>query len=359
MSVTLKQIAEEVGVSQPLVTYALNGRPGVSDTMRLKIQETAERMGYSRASNIEAQYLIARRHGKRPLSGVIALIYPLVDNLPCFLTVPFYRDMIAGLELEVRTRNLDLLITPTCGERIPRIIRDRRVDGVMFLSDMSELSPHFLDLDLPMISLCTRNETTYNLVPDDENGGYDAAKHLLKLGHRKIAFSGTASFQGNARLAGYKRALAEYGVGLDENLIWMPPLSFCREEDGGISMKALLDRSGKRPGLKPGFTAIICQNDLIGMGAARVAQEEGLQTPKDMSIVGFDDVSVQHNFQPALTSVSYPRYDIGRYGVDWLCGEIAALAKSGGPVTGYQTQYGVKTFPTTLVVRESTCAVAC
>src|SRR5690349_4332908 len=128
MGVTLKQIAAELNVSQPLVTYALNGKPGVSPQMRQAIIETAERLGYNKYSNREARMLAARRHGRRVATGMIALIFPRYGDAPWagdtpWTAVPYFRAMVDGVEYEAGLRGLDLVIAPyRHQDSLPRIV---------------------------------------------------------------------------------------------------------------------------------------------------------------------------------------------------------------------------------------------
>jgi DNA-binding LacI/PurR family transcriptional regulator len=371
MGVTLKQIADELNVSQPLVTYALNGKPGVSEQMRQRIIETADRLGYHKYSNREARLMAAKRHGRRFATGMIALIFPRHGETP-WMSVPYFRAIVDGVEFEVGRRALDLVIAPyRDGEMLPRIVREKAVDGVIFLSDPNE-SAELSELDLPTIGLSPESPTTVNLVPDDTGGIRAAVEYLIELGHRRIAYLGPGSRVSSAlvRAAAYRRTMQEYGLTVDSSFFEIPEDS--RQADGAECMRRLLEQTaaqlhttnGHRASRLP-FTSLVCHNDLMAMGAVEVAIAHGIDVPRELSVVGFDDVSLDYHFTPALTSVGFGRFDMGRRAVELICEftELAVGQETGSNGAGADADKAgdkgrpiVNNFPTILVVRASTAA---
>lgn len=351
MSVTLKHIAQELGVSQPLVTNALNGKPGVNPETRRRIEETARRLGYDRNSNRAAQMLAAQRHGSRVARGVLAVIFPLVEEA-VWQAIPFNRSLVDGLEKEASERGLELTIVPARANEVPRVVRDRQVDGVIFVSSFNALSPEFRELNLPCITVCSANPGTLNLLPDNEGGTYAATKFLIEQGHRRIAYLGMhGRVQSNARYAGYQRALAEHQLLAEGNLTHVVDNVLAMH--GRQGMDSLLRTHRVVGGSRPDFTALVCQNDLLAMGAVRRLEEAELRVPRDISVVGFDDVSQQHNFEPALTSVAYDRFAMARRAVELLCQQVERYLKAPEDDTSWRTS-GNEVFATQLVIHNST-----
>lgn len=359
MPVTLKQIAEEVGVSQPLVTYALRNKPGVNKETRQKILDAAQRLGYQGA-NPEAQRLIARRYGRHHATGIIALLYDRRQEA-ALMSTPFYRALMEGVEYETGQRELELLITPMRDEKLPRLAQEGRVDGLIFASIPVRAVDEARELNLPAVTLSTHAPPFYSLLPDDEGGTYQATKYLIDNGHHRIAYIGMAQpswqlpyhVQSEARAMGYKRALAEHGIPFDANYFFQ---GFnCVETHGMKGLEHLLSQTKWRHGQRPEFTAVVCHNDVMAMGAVRKAQELGLSVPGDLSVVGFDDISTLYNFQPALTSVSFSRFDMGRRAVEWVCSEFNRMTDT--PKSEWRISIGTETFATQLMVRDSTCPV--
>jgi LacI family transcriptional regulator len=150
---------------------------------------------------------------------------------------------------------------------------------------------------------------------DHERGGYLATRHLLELGHRRIAcISGPHALSSSAQRAeGCRRALAEAGLELPER--WHRECDFT-SASGHTAMRELL-AANPRP------TAVFAANDLSAIGAMAAAAEEGLQVPRDMSVVGFDDIPLAEFASPGLTTVSQPKHRLGELAAQLLLERIA------------------------------------
>jgi len=367
MSVTLKQIADELNVSQATVTNALNGKPNVSEALRLVIRETALHMGYDKNANRAAQLLIARRHGNPVQHNAIALILQVSRKSPHYS--PFYRVLMDGAEDEARKRGFDLYLTHQRDKTLPHIVKERRVDGLIFFDNTKWVREELRTLALPVVTLGAWNPQTYNILPDGEGGTYEATKYLIERGHARIAYVGGSGFIPEKRRQGYRRALAEHGLPFDESLMQYSDRSHMEhavdksagscvgnnmELYGRAAMRLLLERNRTRCGSQPDFTAVLCQNDVIAIGVVRQAEKEGLAVPDDLSVIGFDDVTPQYNFQPLLTSVAPPYFAMGQHAVAWLCQEAKLRLNKGTEDAGWQQSEAIEYFPTTLAVRDST-----
>ena len=175
------------------------------------------------------------------------------------------------------------------------------------------------------------------IVADDYRGGYLATRHLLDLGHRKIgcivrAEDPTSSI---ARVEGYRAALVDMGLSIDKPLIVECEFGYA---GGEVAAQQLL----KLPKLP---TAVVTHNDIIAIGAMKAFIEAGLQVPKDVSLVGFDDIALATYVHPALTTVFYPKHQMGRAAAELLL-RLLAHEEVGSPK--------VTTLPVHLVVRAST-----
>lgn len=341
MSVTLKQIAEEVGVSQPLVTYALNGKPGVSEAMRQRILATAARMGYSPQANRAAKHMAARRHGTVVRTGVIALLLrppggpenTVQDN-------PFFLPYFNGVEIEASHRDYDLFVCALRPDGLPRLIADGGVDGVIGVS-ITEAFGQLHSLALPAISLGSVEMATSSLVPDEVDGIHRAVEHLVRLGHKRIAYLGVDPrldfLPSRIRYESFRNAMASHSLTVDSALV-ETDLHLMERETGAQGVQRLLKRRRK-------FTALVCYNDLLAMSAVEQLQKSGFQVPGDIAVIGFDGFASQVGFRPVLTSMSFDRQAMGRHAVKMLC---QALESEGGepPVIEY--------FPTQLVQGETT-----
>jgi DNA-binding LacI/PurR family transcriptional regulator len=351
MPVTLKQIAQEVGVSHPIVSYALNGKSGVGAELRSKIIETAERMGYESHSNQEARRMIARRYGRRIETGIIALLYSVVGG-ESWLENPFDRAFLNGIEAETGKRSLDLHLTPSRSSEIPRIIRQNGVDGIILQCAANNLQ-ELAEFRLPIMVLGGNcGSVVRSTVPDNTTGTYLATKHLIELGHRRIAYVGMYSrfSVGSQRYKGYGQAITEHQLPLCEE--WRVEARDTTFQAGHEAMTQLMKRQESDSTAHPEFTAVVCYNDVLAMGVTSKAQEAGLRVPQELSVVGFDDLSTEYHFQPALTSVAFDRHTMGRRAVSWICEESQRLLHAGQEA---QPETGIEVFPVSLSVRDSTC----
>ena len=349
---TQKQIADQLGVSRQLVSFALRGQGRMSDEVRERIIELADRNGYGQYSNREARAMVSRRYGKRAASGILAVIFQTTfDNQPV-TSLPYFAPFFEGLESEAIEQGLDLALCALRPHDLPRLVRDCQVDGVVGLLTPEELSRGVNRLSLPMVNVMYAAPGGASLIIDDVAGSSLATKHLLELGHCQIAYIGVERAKGKVRLRGYEKALREYSVAREAKLIEIsddPP----SVETGAHMMQKILSRSSVskssvvRGGLK--FSAIVCYNDLLAMGAVQALRENGYNVPEDVSIVGFDDVSLQYSFHPALTSISFPRREMGQRAIALLSEQADLEEKCVARSTD-----SIETFSVHLEIRNST-----
>lgn len=288
--VTIALIAEQAGVSVPTVSKVLNGRTDVAPATRARIESVIEARGYRPRRS---------RLGSGP--GLLDLVFHELDS-------PWALQIISGVEQVAGKNRLGVVLSELGGAHRPRqewlddVLR-RRPRGVIFV--LSELDPaqrHQLETrSIPYVLVDTAGEQPPG-VPTVGSanwaGGLAATRHLLGLGHRRIAvISGPADVLcSRARIDGYRSALEEAGVTVDP--------SFVRYGDffvgGGYSHgRSLLDRPD-RP------TAIFAGSDFQAMGVLRAAHDLGLRVPEDLSVVGYDNLPVTEWISPRLTTVNQP-----------------------------------------------------
>ena len=332
---TQKQIAEHLGVSRQLVGFALRGEGRMADEVRQQILEVAQRNGYHRYSNSGARTLAARRYGKRAATGMLAVLFEATFDDQPLSEVPFFIPFFAGLETEAIRQGLDLVLCALRPGELPRLVSERQVDGIVSLAAPIETLNALAQLDLPLVSVLYGIEGFPSLQLDNANGARLAARHLIELGHRRIAYLGLEKGLAAARLSAFRRALDERDL-LDETCI-VSTDGVPSRAVGAQLMTRLLER---HRGADLPFTALACYNDMMAMGAIEVLQTRGLRVPADVSVVGFDDVSLQYSFAPALTSIGFSRQEIGKRAIQRLCQSDDA----GGP----------EIFPVELVQRDST-----
>lgn len=313
MGVTQKQIAEEVGLSRSMVALALSGHPKISEQTRLKVEAVAQRLGYTEHSNSSARALIARRYGQQVKTGALAVLLPDdVEGVP-LKEMPFYVPMLRGMEMEAAARGIDLLLCPQRAQ-LPRLIGERQVDGVICVENSSRVQT-IHELGLPVVAVDFASQWAQTLIPDEREGTRLATEYLIQLGHRRIAYVGflLEFLAAQERHAGYQDALQQHGIAYDAALV---DVRVCEMHTraGAEGLERLLKVGGELP-----FTALVCYNDLLAMGVVRQLETRGIRVPQDVSVVGYDDISSDYEFRPALTSIRFDRLAMGRTAIAMLC----------------------------------------
>lgn len=330
-STTLRMVAREAGVSASTVSRIINGTVNVSDGLKQAVEAAIAKFDFR--PNAAARGLAL---GKTLTIGVVA---QAIDS-------PFYGEGLRGIEACLRQRGYaPLFMSGNWHEededRCMRELIARGVDGIIVfagrLSD-AKLKRYAKDVSVVVTGRQLRSKGLFSLQIDDREGAMLAVRHLVGLGHRRIAFITGSENHPDAieRLAGYRKALEEVGIEFDPRLVatgdW--------HEEGGLRATIGLLES------KTDFTAIFCVNDQTAYGAMLGLFRKGLSVPGDVSVVGFDDLPSSGYRVPPLTSV---RQSIGTLGeqsaqaiLDLLAGNRPRLSPP----------------PVELVVRESTATPA-
>jgi LacI family transcriptional regulator len=312
--VTLADVARRAGLSTTAASRLLNGREGtrLSDDARRRVLAAAEELGYR--PNVAARSLRLQK------TATIALISDTVA------TTRFAGGMIRGALNAARERDHVLLIAETQGD--PDLERDaidamlhRQVDGIIYAAMYSRrLTPPAQLLTVPTVLLnATSAHRLPSVLPAEEQAGYAVAAALLGQGHRNVAVIGRneayerdsrRSLAAGLRLRGIRKALADKGLRLAASE---------RAEDWDVSwgydgMSSLLRRPSRPSG-------IICMNDRLAFGAYNAAAEAGLNIPKDVSIVSFDDDPIAEWLRPGLTTAALPHEEMGQLAAELLLDE--------------------------------------
>lgn len=303
MPVTLRDIAQRVGVSVTTVSRALGGYEDVAEETRERILRAAEELGYY--PSVTARQLQKRR------TDTIGFVIPTFG--PRF-SDPYFSELLAGIGNEAARHSFDVLVStrspdsPEEDEAYRRLVDGRRVDGVLVVRTRIEDSrlSYLMQRGFPFVAFgrSHANEDFPYLDVDGHKGLRDAVQHLIDLGHERIAYISAPLNLNFAihRLAGYRQTLQEYGLAYDENLV---VVGYLTEEDGYRAAHRLLSNDATP-------TAIAVANDLMALGAMRAAHERGLRVGHDVAITGFDDIPLAAHSHPPLTTVRQPIYDIGR-----------------------------------------------
>jgi LacI family transcriptional regulator len=306
---TQEDVARVAGVSQALVSYVINDTPMVSipPETRQRIRDAIIELGY--VPNSAARSLRTRK----TLS--IASLIPDITN-------PFYPAMERGIQDVAESNGYDLIIYNTDGiaekeRKGVRSVRLRHVDGVIMT--VFHLMPddfHHLREDGTAVVVFGTSDKGWvdagidNIFIENTDSAYTIVNHLIDRGHRRIAMIAgvEATPPRERRVLGYKKALAEHDIPLDPILIRGGEFN---ERGGYEGMKELLK-------LRPQPTAVFAANDLMAIGAMIGLREAGLEIPRDMAIVGFDDIPAASLVNPPLTTVAQFPERLGRRAAEML-----------------------------------------
>lgn len=350
MRLTIHDIAKRAGVSSTTVSRVLNNKPDVDEKTRENILKIIEETNY-----VPNPIMIGLGKSKTNLIGFFTYN----------LTGPFRVEVLRSISESLSNSQYQLLFynlnvpfptTPAEYERASQalydIINKGSVDGLVMLQPVSDKN-YLAGLHAQKFPLVFIDDWGYmsqvdvpRVEADNYRGAQLALRHLIGLGHRRIAFiTGPLEFGNFAvrssteRLRAYKDVLAEAGIPFDSRLVCHGNFS---EESGFSCTKTLLDQ----PETATGFTALFASSDLMAIGAMNALTESGRRVPDDISVIGFDDLPLDAYVRPALTTVRMPVKEMGRRAVEMLIELIEDK-----PLGSKR-----EAFPTELVIRASTRA---
>jgi LacI family transcriptional regulator len=299
--VRLKDIAARAGVSLMTASKAMREAADVSAQTRTRIRLLAQQMGY--VPNSMAQGL--RNRTTRLLGVILSRV-----------TNPVLGGTVSAIEEGAHEWGCDLFLAHTLNspdreEACIRRLLARRVDG-LFIFPVYRLAPTAAIYDdlwrrqTPTVILGQRTPFCaqfHNAETDDLGGSYQMTRHLLELGHKRIAFlcGPPGAPWAHERLQGYRRALREQQIEADDRLIFTAGSTM---EEGGKAALQMLNES-------VAMSALQACNDLVAMGAANVFLNQGIKIPDDLSIAGFGNILMSEHFRIPLTTVRQPKRRLG------------------------------------------------
>lgn len=327
--VTIADVARRAGVSIATVSRVLNNVPrGVGAALRKRVLKAAQELDFR--PNALARSL----HQKR--THTLGLLITDIAN-------PYYAGITRGIEDVSRRLGYALFICntdrdPTAMAHYIEVLREQRVDGIIIGGGGTPGRRHFQALHhrgIPAVLIGRYDVPLPAVRIDNLKGGWEAATHLIRLGHRRIAIlSGPdTSTSIQDRMKGYQRAILEHGLSLPEGWILR----------GDLRPASALELAGRLLSARQRPTAILAANDQMAIATIRAALKLELRVPEDLSVVGFDNIELASYVSPALTTMGLPLYQMGV-----AAAEIAIRLLAG--TSGKEEAW----FTPELIVREST-----
>jgi LacI family transcriptional regulator len=309
---TIVDISKAADVSPTTVSLALNNNPRISSETRKKILRIAKSLNYQ--PNLVARNLVGKK------SHTLGLIITTILN-------PFYPELAKGIEDKAMELGYNIILCSTNYDlKLERysidILRSKGVDGIIFSSvEVNDFNIRPLIEDhFPFVLVNRRihnrllDKKLDYVVQDNVSGGYLAVEHLLKLGHRRIGVitGGLNVSTAVERTDGAKKALKDWGIKFEPDLLI--ECTFSKELAYEATRRFISMR--KPP------TAIFAENDFMAVGAREALLEAGLRIPKDIALVGFDDISIAALKGVELTTINSRKYEMGSMGLQILIEKI-------------------------------------
>lgn len=318
---TLEDVAREADVSVSTVSRALNNSKKVHPDTKKHVQDVADELGY-KPSRVARRLRI--QEGKASLLG---LVIPDIQN-------PFFADVTRGVE-DVAQKNDYALLLSNSDEDLEKqrlaldVLRTEDVDGVIVPPVGAEdpAIQELLDTDIAVVCVDRRmqNARVDTIVSDNERGAYEAVSHLIELGHERIGFIGGVPRISTLteRRQGYKRALRDHGLAVDQTLI-KEATSHREREHTHLQELFALD-------VPP--TALFTGNNRTTLRILSNLNERGVSVPEELALVGYDDVPWSAALNPPPTVVDQPGYEIGRRAAEILLERLHDQSRSPTTVT--------------------------
>lgn len=326
--ISIKDIARVARVSHSTVSRALQNSPLVNARTAARVRRIARERGY--VASAVARSLVTKR------TNTIGVVVTSIAD-------PFAGEVVSGIEEYAIARNYSVILSACHAdpERELRAVRsfcERRVDGIIVMASQlgAQYIPWLAEIQTPLVLINSHHpdEFTYSVRIDNIQGAQVATDHLLGLGHRRVAYLGDEfGLQSNSeRLDGYRKSLTRAGIPFDSSLV----------SNGDGTPLGGLRAMNRLLALAAPPTAVFCYNDRQAIGAMRAIREKGWQVPREVSIVGFDDLFLSSYTDPPLTTIQQPKHEMGSQATQILLELVAGGAPKGRIDAGR------------LVIREST-----
>ena len=331
---TLKDVAKLAGVSVGTASAVINNKSWVREPVRRRVLEAVRKLNY-RPSQL-GRSLRTRR------TSTIGVIVPDMTN-------PFFPQVIRSIQATARQEGYVIVLMDSnesyeIGRKLFDVLLRKEVDGIILVGDIlpgEELRKHLEEGAPPVVAI----ESDFGIpdLPvvqvDAVHGGYLATRHLIDLGHKRVALiagplEDDRTYASLGRLEGYKTALYKSGIPYDSALVRQADFSY----DGGY--RAALDLLRERPEV----TAVFASNDLMAIATMQAAKSLGRHVPADLAVVGYDDIPEASYTSPPLTTVRLPKEELGRTAAEILLRRMRGETQEIHLSTIFETE---------LVVRES------
>jgi LacI family transcriptional regulator len=309
MIVTQKDIAERLQLSVMTVSKALANHPDIAEKTREQVIQTAKEMNYH--LNRVARSLVQRK------TRTIGVIVPDVSEL-------FYAEVLNGIESVTRSADYNFLLAnsdndPVIEKKSIRTLLETRVDGLLLCptekNDLSTILPKSATVPIVLFNNASEGLSCDTVRVDRGAGAHQSVRYLIRKGYEEIYFFQTFAHMSESRnsVEGCRRAFRESGLPMERLKIVLCPER--RLEVFHLKTREEIEYRGRRIG-------IFAWDDEMAVGIYRAVIEKGLAVPDPVGLVGFDDIRIARYLPKALTTVHYPKFEMGRIGAEMLIRRI-------------------------------------
>lgn len=303
---TIRDVAQLAGTSIATVSRVLNNQEGFSEDTRKRVMDACDKLGYE--SNAIARSL------KKMKTKTIGVVFPNISSM-------LMNEFLNGIEEIAHEKNYSVIVSYSYSDtdrmlKSLKTFQEKRVDGIIFASE--DLKDKYYDyikkMKIPLVLLSTSSEEydVPSVKVDDYKASYAAVEYLIQKGHTEIGLLGgnsTDTVTGIPRFIGYQKALLDNGLTFDKRKVaYGHDYGF---EDGQKLLPILLDQY-------PEMTAVYAMSDSIAVGAISKAHQLNINIPKQLSIIGFDNIIISQMITPSLTTVAQPLIQMGSAAADLL-----------------------------------------
>ncbi|MCU9613169.1 LacI family transcriptional regulator [Caldibacillus lycopersici] len=307
--VTLKDLARITGYSVTTVSRALNGYDDVNKETRDIILAAAEKLEYT--PNINAQSLVTKR------SKTIGFLVSDLKRESAKDNFTF--EVLCGISEFVTEAGYEMILLSTSSSKqknktFRQIVSERNLEGII-IQGLKKEDPYLQEaikgsVPTVLVDIPIENETTGYVTSNQHDSVKKAIKYLARLGHRNIAYMNghKHAYVSEIRYQSYKEGLSEAGLEVDENLVCYG--DYEEEKAYRASLDFLLSN--------PEVTAFFCASDIMALGVLKAAKELKLDVPKDLSIIGFDNILLTQYTSPTLSTIGQKPFELGKRGTELL-----------------------------------------
>ncbi|MBN1504492.1 MAG: LacI family DNA-binding transcriptional regulator [Candidatus Eisenbacteria bacterium] len=313
---TIRDIARLSGFSRSTVSLVLNGDPRIKPSTRQKVWAVIQKVGYE--PNCMARSLARRR------SMITAVVVPKISSH--LFSDYYFSESMSGISDTLSAKGYRMIIEMVTDNFLKdgmhlRLFRECQIDGMLLVGtlDTDEYVGEVLSSGYTAVLVNSWRPGCSCVVADNMGGAASVMRHLSALGHKRIGFIGglNSTTVGLQRDEGYRRGLLECGLPEATGLVEYGDFS---EQSGYEAAKKLLSKKN-RP------TAVFACNDMMAVGCINCARDMGIAVPDDLAVVGADDIALASYFQPRLTTLHQPMYEVGCLATQVLLDKLAGVGE--------------------------------